>query len=180
MLPDPLHPAVVHFPVVLAALLPVVAGVALAVLLKKGFSRGPWIVVVATSMALAGTAWMAIETGEEEEEVVEDVVSESVIHDHEEAAEAFLITAGITALILATGLLPGLPGTAGRYAGTAMTLAVLIMGVRVGHSGGELVYVHGAGQAYTSGTASGGDSDRSSRATRDDDDDDDDDDRRDE
>ena len=36
----------------------------------------------------------------------------------------------------------------GRIAGTAATIAVLAAGISVGHSGGQLVYEHGAANAY--------------------------------
>jgi len=38
-----------------------------------------------------------------------------------------------------------------RYVALAGSLVLLAQGVRVGHSGGELVYVHGAAGAYTTG-----------------------------
>jgi hypothetical protein len=53
MLPDPLHPAVVHLPMALAVLIPA----------------------------------LALETGKDEEDRVERVVSEDLIEAHEEAAE---------------------------------------------------------------------------------------------
>jgi hypothetical protein len=51
-------------------------------------------------------------------------------------------------LASAAGLLPRRGGAIGRVAGTAVTLAVLAAGLSVGHSGGELVYKHGAANAY--------------------------------
>ena len=68
------------------------------------------------------------------------------------ADEAFaeqLLTASLLAFVLAGGgLLPGIAGRIGRVATIATTLVVLIAGVRTGHSGGDLVYRHGAANAY--------------------------------
>ena len=148
MLPDPLHPAVVHLPIALAILIPGLAILGIF-LIHKGFlpSRG-WALIVLLPAVLVGSGWLALETGEEQEERVERVVAERHIETHEEAAERFLLLAGIGLLASAAGLLPRGRGALGRVAGTLATLAVLAAGVSVGHSGGELVYKHGAASAY--------------------------------
>jgi len=155
MLPDPLHPAVVHFPIVLAVLMPLTAlGVLIAV--ARGLVPGrAWAGVLLLQALLVGSTWIALETGEKEEERVEHVVAERHIEAHEEAGERFLLVAGLGLVALAGGLLPGLAGTVGRFAGAAVTLAVLAAGVAVGHSGGELVYEHGAASAYVAADVTG-------------------------
>lgn len=148
MMPDPLHPAVVHLPIALAVLLPAFA-LAGIYLIYKGFLPGrSWAAIVLLEVLLVGSGWLALETGEDQEERVERVVAERHIETHEEAAERFLVIAGIGLLLAAGGLLPGRAGAAGRVAGALATLAVLAAGVSVGHSGGELVYKHGAASAY--------------------------------
>jgi uncharacterized membrane protein len=148
MMPDPLHPAVVHLPIALAVLMPAFA-LAGIYLIYKGFLPGrSWAAIVLLQALLVGSGWLALETGEDQEERVERVVAERHIETHEEAAERFLVIAGIGLLLAAGGLLPGRAGAAGRVAGTLATLAVLAAGVSVGHSGGELVYKHGAASAY--------------------------------
>lgn len=152
MLPDPLHPAIVHFPIVLVAFLPVVAVIALVLIHRGAPARRMWTGVVALAAVLSFSAWVSVETGEEQEEAVERVVPESALHEHEEAAEAFLLLSLGGLLVLAVGLAPGRTGRMGRYVGTVATLGLLAAGVNVGHTGGELVYTHGAAQAYvTSG-----------------------------
>jgi len=148
MMPDPLHPAVVHLPIALAVLMPAFA-LAGIYLIYKGFLPGrSWAAIVLLQALLVGSGWLALETGEDQEERVERVVAERHIESHEEAAERFLVIAGIGLLLAAGGLLPGRAGAAGRVAGALATLAVLAAGVSVGHSGGELVYKHGAASAY--------------------------------
>jgi hypothetical protein len=148
MLPDPLHPAVVHLPIALAALAPFAALLA-AIAIRVGWLPArAWLAVVLLQALLAGSAWLATETGEDQEERVEDVVGERHIHDHEEAAERFLAVAIAAGLVSTAGLLGGRMGAAGRAATIAAAAVVLAAGVSVGHSGGELVYRHGAASVY--------------------------------
>ncbi|MFQ5538653.1 MAG: DUF2231 domain-containing protein [Gemmatimonadota bacterium] len=153
-MPEPLHPAVVHFPVVLAVLLPVVAiGVFIAI--RRGVSPRSWLVVVAMGGALALSSWVAVETGEEQEEVVEVVVPEGALEKHEEAGEALLVTSGVLFLLLAAGMAPGRVGSALRAVSSVASLALVLLAYNVGRSGGELVYEHGAAQAYVKNASSG-------------------------
>ena len=103
---------------------------------------------------------------------MEDVVSESVIHGHEEAAEGLLAGSAVLAVVVLAGLVPGVLGKGARYAAVPVALVVVVLGFRVGKSGGELVYTHGAAAAYVQGDGSG--SSGTSNAPRRGDDDDDD------
>lgn len=148
MLPQPLHPAVVHLPMAIVVLLPFAALAALIMIRRGAAPRAAWAWVVALSILLAGTSWLAVETGESQEDAVEEVVGDAAIHAHEEAAERFLPLTAAAVLLLGAGLARGRVGRFGRLAGLAGTLVLLFAGYRVGHSGGELVYTHGAAQAY--------------------------------
>lgn len=154
MLPDPLHPAVVHFPIVLAVLLPIFAVGALIAIHRGVPALKAWAIPVALAAALAGSAWLAVETGENEEDRVEAVVEEAPLHDHEEAGEQLLLISVVLLLVAAGGLYHGTAGAAARYVATLGALAALYVGVQVGQLGGELVYVHNAGSAYVSEGAS--------------------------
>jgi hypothetical protein len=111
-------------------------------------TRGPWIAVVVFAVLLPFTSWAALATGQQQEDVVERVVSEGAIHGHEEAAEGFLAGAGVLAVVVLLGLAPGVVGRAARVGSVAVAVGVLALGYRVGASGGELVYTHGAASAY--------------------------------
>jgi len=152
MLPDPLHPAVVHLPIALAALIPLVALAALLAARGGWLPSRAWAFVVLLQACLVGSAWLAIETGEQEEERVERVVAERHIEDHEEGAERLLWAAGIVLLVSAAGLASGRVGALARPLGFVLSLGVVALTVDVGHSGGELVYRHGAASAYTQGS----------------------------
>ena len=150
MLPSPLHPAVVHFPIVFAVLLPLAALLALWAIRRGSAPLRAWAFPLALAAGLTGSAWVALQTGEAEEERVEAFVAEAAIHEHEEAAERFLLFAGVLTLVAGAGLLTGTVGSAARLVATAGTVVVLLAGVQVGRAGGELVYEHGAAQAYVS------------------------------
>ena len=170
MLPEPLHPAVVHFPIVLACALPLVA-VGSWIAIQRGASAvRAWAVVVGIAAVLTGSTWLALRSGEHEEERVEDVVSERAIEAHEEAGERLLALA-VTSFVLGVGgLAPGRIGRALRAVAVVATLLPLAGAVQAGRSGGELVYRHDAAAAYASraGVARVGEPVRRSRGAEDD------------
>ncbi len=148
MLPDPLHPAIVHFPIVLSVLVPVAAFGALWAI--KGGARPlrAWGVATAVAAALTLSAWVAVETGEQQEERVEDVVGESRLGAHAQAGQTLLFTSVGVLAVVALGLMPGDKGRVVRYVGAAGTLALGVAAYPVGHSGGEMVYKYNAASAY--------------------------------
>jgi hypothetical protein len=148
LLPNPLHPAVVHLPVAIAVLVPIVAIVALLFIRRGARPRTAWGVTVALLGALLLSGWVSLKTGEQQEERVEEVVAERSIHTHEEAAELFLMTTAVVLAISLTGLARGRVGQAGRWVATLGTVGILGAGWNVGHTGGMLVYRDGAASAY--------------------------------
>ena len=155
MLPDPLHPAIVHFPVVLSVLIPLVAIGALWAIKRGACHKRAWGVTTAVAAVLALSAWAAVQTGEQQEERVEDVVGESRLEQHAEAGETLLFTSAGLLAVIALGLMPGTTGRVARYAGVAGTLVVVAVAYRVGSSGGELVYKYNAGAAYATADSAG-------------------------
>lgn len=149
----PLHPAVVHLPVALAALMPLIAaGFAWALWTGRVRLRA-WTAVVALQALLVAGGLVAMKTGEGEEDRVEAMVQKGAIHLHEEYAEQFIWAAG-AGLALAALVLAGRKShVSNALAGTFVvaTLGVAGMAVRVGHAGGQLVYAHGAASVYVSG-----------------------------
>jgi uncharacterized membrane protein len=148
----PLHPVVVHFPIVLAVLLPISAAWALWAIRKGTTPRRAWSVPTAMAIALALSALVAVKTGEAQDERVERVVPEQPLESHEEAAETFLTLSTGLALLVTAGLLRGRAGGAARMLGGAGAAALVAVAVYVGHSGGQLVY-QCAGSAYTDSSA---------------------------
>ena len=148
MLPNPLHPAVVHFPIVLAFLLPLFAIGALVAIRRGARPLRAWSLPLAVGAALTLSSWVAVQTGETQDERVERVVGDAPLETHEEAAELFLTLSGVLLLVTATGLVRGVVGRAGRVVATVGAVALVVAAAQVGHSGGELVYRHGAASAY--------------------------------
>jgi uncharacterized membrane protein len=148
MLPDPLHPAVVHFPIVLMFLVPVAAVLAVWAIRRGADTRRTWAIPLAVAAALALSAFVAVRTGEAEEDRVEAVVAEAALHAHEEAAERFLVLSGVLLLVAGAGLFRGDLGRAARLVTIVGSLGLIAAGVQVGDEGGRLVYEHNAGSAY--------------------------------
>jgi uncharacterized membrane protein len=152
MLPDPLHPAVVHFPIALSTLTPLFAALILLAIRRGATPARTWAVVVLMQALLVGSAWFAHETGEDQEERVEKVLDEKFIDEHMEAADWVLWTSLAGLALAAGGLASGGAGAWLRIGTLAVSLATLGAAVRTGHSGGELVYRHGAANAYVEKT----------------------------
>mgnify|MGYP007047029097 CR=1 FL=1 len=144
----PLHPMVVHLPMALAFVVPLVALSLLLAWYQSWLPARSWWVVVGLQAMLVGSALYAQNTGEIEEERVEDITGKDAIHEHEEAAELFTILAGVVlAFAVVGGALSG--RSAGRWIAAAAAVGSLVVagqGVVVGQAGGELVWVHGAGK----------------------------------
>jgi uncharacterized membrane protein len=149
MIPDPLHPAIVHFPIVLAVLAPLLAAGAFWAIRSERLPRRSWLGIVILQVVLVGTVWIATETGEHEEDRVERVVAERHIEEHEDAAEQFLALAALVLPLAAAGMFSGRVGAINRALTIALSLAALGAAGYTGHSGGELVYRHGAAAAYS-------------------------------
>ena len=155
MIPDPLHPSLVHFPIVLAVLLPMAVLVAWFAIRKGSNARATWSIVVVLSLVLFASAFVTSRSGEAQEDTVEKVLASEVpLHSHEEAAERFIVIVALTFGLSTIGLLGGRVGRVGRVAMIAGSLATAASVYPVGRSGGELVYDHGAAAAYSGTTQS--------------------------
>ncbi|MCP5043191.1 MAG: hypothetical protein GY944_19365 [bacterium] len=148
MIPDPLHPFIVHFPIVLAAGLPFLAAAAFWAIRSERLPRRSWIVVLALQVLLLCSAWLAVETGERDEERVEQIVAEQPLEDHEEAAERLLAIVALGVPLSIAGLLAGPVGSINRGLVVLMALIALVSAGETGRLGGKLVYRHGAANAY--------------------------------
>ncbi len=155
----PLHPKLVHLPVALAVLMPLLSAVLWIAIVRSWLPlRTAWLAVGAQSLLLI-SGLVALRSGAADEERVERVVPESVIESHEEGAEAFVFASGAVLLLtIVPFVLRRRPRLAAHAIGgvTIASLVVLALGWRVGASGGDLVYRHGAGAAFAvDGTGSG-------------------------
>jgi uncharacterized membrane protein len=146
----PLHPKLVHLPIALAILMPLLSGGLLLAIWRDWFQKRVWSLVVAGQILLVGSGVLAMRSGEADEERVERIVPEAVLEQHEEAAEAFVWAGGILlCLSLVPLLLRARPAALVAGAATCLgSLAVLGLGYQVGQKGGELVYGHNAASVF--------------------------------
>lgn len=146
----PLHPAMVHLPLGLALVLPFIALFVAAGMWRGASGLRSWLGVVALQALLVGSALGAVRTGEEEEGRLAHLLPHDVLHEHEEAGEAFLyVGAGVLVLCIAAALFARRPRTMrwlATISGAAM-IATAALGVYAGKLGGELVWVYGAANA---------------------------------
>jgi len=145
------HPKMVHLPMALAVVVPLVAIVVLAAWSRGAFPKSTFAIVVLLQALLVVGAISSMRSGEAEEERVEDIVGESLIEAHEDAAKAFTGASVAVFLVMAAALLLKSERLSKGLAVLSCigTLAVLGLGIRAGQRGGELVYKHGAASAYT-------------------------------
>ena len=144
-LPNPLHPAVVHFPIVLLLLGSLVA-------LAAVFVRKHGVPVLAASLLILGAlgTWGAVESGESDGGLVENTATQvnDLVDEHETWAKRTM-TISIFAAFAAGGavLMARWPRTARAVAIVAalVSVAAAYSVYQTGHRGGALVYRHGAG-----------------------------------
>ena len=160
-LPDPLHPAVVHFPIVL---LLIGAGVAVISAFVNRWNL-TWISAALLVMGAMGT-FVAVETGEESREILGKLVGDTqqLVDDHQEWAERTEIAAAITAMLAVLAAAGSIAArfTAGRmklfawfcrptihYSLRSLTAAAALLSCfcvyQTARRGGALVYDHGVG-----------------------------------
>lgn len=143
----PLHPLFVHFPIVLATMIPFLAIIFLIGIKRGYFNPQVWVVVVIIAALYTISSLVAVELGEDEEDIVKKVVAHAALEEHEEAGEMIPWVAGGIFLISLTPL-------ALKYRTRLQLLTVLVSAlglapvIEAGHSGGLLVFEHGAPRAY--------------------------------
>ena len=145
----PLHPMIVHFPMAITFILPVLIFIFAYMIKINKMTPKAWLIIVGIQLLVVVTGYISLETGETEEPTVQRVVSKNLIHDHEEAAEIF-VGSTVLALVLSIGaffLRKEISFLVMLGIG-AMSLVSCYLAFQTGTLGGELVYKHGAASAY--------------------------------
>jgi uncharacterized membrane protein len=142
----PLHPMIVHFPIALACLLPVVLVVFAWGLGRAGWSRMAWLAPLSLQALVFLSAWFALQLGERDEDRIEQVIAEQRIEAHEEAGERFVLASGILLLLMTIPLVWGTRVLPSMLA--ALSLVSVFLVYQAGHSGAQLV--HGPGSVSAS------------------------------
>lgn len=154
----PLHPKLVHLPIALAVLMPLLSAGLWVAWWKAWLPRRGWWVAAGLQAVLVVAGLGALQSGEADEERVEQLVPETRIDAHEEAAQVFVAASAAVLVLAIASLLIRSEKTARAVAAAATlgTLAVFGLGYRTGEAGGRLVYQDGAAGAFASaGPAAG-------------------------
>ena len=147
----PMHPKLVHIPMALCVLMPMIAILIFVGIRRDWFTPKAWLIAAFLQTATLVGGLAALKSGEDDGEKVEGYASEEALEEHEHRAYWFLYVAGANTLLcgvtfflqrdrvrqqlLAVFTIVGL--AAGGYAG-----------YRVGDAGGRLVYVANASDAH--------------------------------
>ena len=176
MIPEPLHPAIVHFPIVLLLL---GAPIAIIAIFVRRWHL-PWLAALVITAGAVG-AIAATWTGNDEEEMVGEISqrADSILDEHEDWGERTRNVAifAVVLAIIAAGLtkLP-VPSIAVGVLCAITSIGAAVCVAQAGHYGGLLVYKHGVG-INTAAGANASDpgsvkSDLTKKDKKDDDDDD--------
>jgi uncharacterized membrane protein len=144
----PLHPGIVHLPLGILIVLPFVAAMILYMLHRHGMDLKIWWIVILLQIFLAVGAFAAHQSGHNEEETVEKVVEKEHIEKHERAGDILLYSSILALVVGVVGLQNSAAGRYSRYATLVISFILLGAGMYTGKLGGEIVYVHGAPDAY--------------------------------
>jgi len=116
---------------------------------SKNMSHKTWLIIIGLQFATTVTGYIALDSGENEEQLVKKVVDRKIIHKHEESAEIFVGSTAI-ALILSIACY-FLKIEIQFFTQLVICLISLIscyLSISTGILGKELVYRHGAASAY--------------------------------
>lgn len=144
----PLHPVMVHFPIALTIFLLFVFPALVLWMGRQEQRQKAWVVASSLSLLLILLSYGALFTGEQDEEMVEKVISHDLIHEHEEAAELFFYFSWLPFLVSLAGLRPWTGRMAARWLTVLLQIGLVYLMLDVAHKGGELVYRHGAARAH--------------------------------
>ena len=132
---------IVHLPVALALLAPLVSGGLFLLIRRHPELRKLWLLSVFWHAALVLVTYAAMATGDLDREAAVAQAGEEPVAEHELAATVFLVFALVSVLPAALGLGRGAAGA--RLVSFACTLVLFALCVRTARLGGELVYRHG-------------------------------------
>lgn len=142
----PLHAGLVHLPLGLAFLLPLLALGVLFAMSRAWLPRSAWVGVVLISALTLGVAVSAKRAGEQEADRLAAALPAAALDAHDRAADLFIVSLAVLTA-LAGGVLfvrRELPFRLGAAVVSVAYFAALGLGFRTGRLGGELVYVHRA------------------------------------
>jgi uncharacterized membrane protein len=151
-IPEPLHPALVHFPIVL--LLIGAVGALVSVFTDKWNAR-KWTALLLIAGAFG--AFVATWSGNQAKETIGELAqtAENLLDRHEELAETtrnVAIATGVIGLVSAFVKSKGAFRRVATLATAVMSLICVYYIVETAHLGGKMVYQHGVGTVSATAT----------------------------
>ena len=148
MLALPVHPALVHLPIGMSFLLPLLALSIAFAITRTWLPRGAWLLVVMVSAIITGAAFFTRQTGEQEEHRLNDPSLQRGIHEHEESANWFIASTVLTSLLaVAVAFIKSVRAfSVASFLVAVFTFFPLSIALRTGYLGGRLVFEQAAGQ----------------------------------
>lgn len=153
--PNPLHPAIVHFPIVLI-LIGTVGVITALIFPRKDLLRLAGLLLAMGAAGAVAATW----SGEEDEDLAEraGAKAEQVLEEHEEWGERARNAAIIATLAAIVGavLQQRVPRISRSVAALSAVFALAASWcvIEAGHYGGRLVYEHGVGVGQVAPAAS--------------------------
>lgn len=145
----PLHPMMVHLPLGLALILPVIILTFMILIRLKKISDSMWIMIMSLQAFLVAIGHLTIATGENEEDLVRTIIDRKIVSMHELDAEMFVGSVVIGLVISVMGYFANKKYQfKSQVAVLAISIITILLAVNVGRSGAALVYKHGAAQVY--------------------------------
>lgn len=143
--PGQWHAMLVHWPIVLSALLIPLT----LVTASLPSNRTLRVLALVAAAVLGASAWLAKISGEGAEDAIPSILTPDVyqvIESHEEMGEKlWLFGAGMVLLLSIGTLKPAWARHGGAWMATALSFAAIGWAARTAHHGGTLVYVYGVG-----------------------------------
>ena len=145
----PFHPIVVHFPIALGVLVPVMGMFLIWAMSSKRANAKSWGIMVFITALYLASAVGAVKTGELDEHNAEELIGRSLVHDHEEAGEKVPWAAGILFVsCLVTYAISRNKLSWTHKLVTLLAIAGLYPLLYAGETGGKLVYEQGAARIH--------------------------------
>lgn len=145
----PLHPFLAHIPLVLALFMPIILGVSIFLIFKKKVPSQGWWVAVCIQLLVVIFSYIALSSGEAEEDLVANYVSKSFISKHENMAEVFSgLSVILLGVLIVTNFVEEKVAKKLRIIAALFSVVPLGMGLYTGRLGGEIAYAYGGAQAY--------------------------------
>lgn len=150
----PLHPFLAHIPLVLTIFMPVILGVSVFFIAKNKVDPKAWWIAVAVQMVIVLSAYIALSSGEGDEELVIQFVSKKFISQHENMAEIF---SGLSVVLLGVMMVINFVqeklAKKLRIIATVFSVIPLGVGLYAGRLGGEIAYAQGGAEAHYTANA---------------------------